>query len=261
MSPLKRRALLAVDVGNTSVTIGVVLGKQVQGRQSLPGLHKGDAAAEAVIAELAKRYEFTGVAMCSVVPRATASWKRLLKRYCSGRIMVLNHESRLPVNITFSKPETIGPDRLANAVGAAELLGAPVVVIDIGTALTFDVVVPAKGYIGGIIAPGLPLMFDYMAEKTALLPHITPAKLRGSIGKSTEEAMRIGAQLGYRGMVREMLAEVKKDLGYRKINVCGTGGYAKLVLPELDSRIQLLPNLTLYGLSVAYAFSQKDKDE
>ena len=156
--------------------------------------------------------------------------------------------------ITFPKPQQIGADRLVNAAAVTSLYGAPSVVIDIGTACTFDIVHPQKGYVGGIIAPGLPLMFSYMAEKTALLPSIEPAKLKGAIGKSTEEAMRIGAQIGYKGMIREMLASVKKELNTDKVTVVGTGGYAKWVLPEMDEQIPIEPDLTLKGLGIVYEF-------
>ena len=111
------------------------------------------------------------------------------------------------------------------------------------------------GYVGGVIAPGLPLMFDYMAEKTALLPHIKPTKLKRSIGKSTEEAMRIGALLGYRGAVREMLQEVKREMGVRRPHVVATGGYAKWVIPELDPRIPMDDDLTLLGLGAIFDYN------
>jgi len=122
-----------------------------------------------------------------------------------------------------------------------------VVVCDFGTALTFDIVKKDEGYVGGIICPGLPLMFDYLSEKTALLPHIQPVKTSRVIGKSTAEAMRIGARLGYRGMVREILADLKKELG-RGMKVCATGGFAKWVLADFNGSISIDPNLTLKGL-------------
>ena len=106
----------------------------------------------------------------------------------------LTHETITGVTVDYPQPETIGADRLANAMAAAHLYGAPSVVVDFGTALTFDVVNDQKAYVGGIIAPGISLMTDYFHEKTALLPKITVADPKAIIGKSTEQAMQIGSR-------------------------------------------------------------------
>src|SRR5205807_2201603 len=109
------------------------------------------------------------------------------------------------IGIDYPRPGTIGPDRLANAVAARHRFGAPAVVVDFGTAVTFDVVNRAGNYAGGIIAPGLAAMTDYLHEKTALLPRIKIREVRQVVGKSTEHAMLVGAVHGYRGLVRELL--------------------------------------------------------
>ena len=116
------------------------------------------------------------------------------------------------VGIDYPKPDSIGPDRLANAVAARKRFGAPVVVVDFGTAVTFDVVNSKGDYDGGVIAPGLAAMTDYLHEKTALLPRIKIREIKTVIGKSTEQAMLIGAVHGYRGLVRELIAELKREL-------------------------------------------------
>ena len=142
------------------------------------------------------------------------------------------------VGIDYPKPNSIGPDRLANAVAARKRFGAPVVVVDFGTAVTFDVVNRAGNYAGGIIAPGLAAMTDYLHEKTALLPRIKIREVKTTIGKSTEQAMLIGAVHGYRGLVRELIAELKRELRVKKLPVVATGGYAKLIaakLPEISA--------------------------
>src|SRR5437899_2086157 len=113
------------------------------------------------------------------------------------RCVELTHKTISGVGIDYPRPETIGPDRLANAVAARHHFGAPVVVVDFGTAVTFDVVNRAGDYAGGIIAPGLAAMTDYLHEKTALLPSIKIREIKRVIGKSTEEAMLIGAVHGY----------------------------------------------------------------
>ena len=146
--------------------------------------------------------------------------------------------------------EKIGADRLANAAAAAKLLGTPSVVCDFGTALTFDIIDAKRGYIGGIICPGLPLMFDYLAEKTALLPRVKPSKTKAVVGRNTEQAMQIGARLGYRGMVREILQSLETELGVKQLPVCCTGGYAGWIFKDWDVAATIDPNLTLKGLGI-----------
>ncbi len=127
------------------------------------------------------------------------------------------------VGIDYPQPNTIGPDRLANAVAARHRFGAPVVVVDFGTAVTFDVVDRAGNYVGGIIAPGLAAMTDYLHEKTALLPRISIREVKSPIGKSTEQAMLVGAVHGYRGLIRELIMELKRELKVRRLPVVATG--------------------------------------
>ena len=156
------------------------------------------------------------------------------------------------MGIDYPKPETIGPDRLANAVAARKRFGAPVVVVDFGTAVTFDVVNRAGNYAGGIIAPGLAAMTDYLHEKTALLPRIKIREVETAIGKSTEQAMLIGAVHGYRGLVRELIAELKRELKVKHLPVVATGGYAKLIASKLPEITAVEPDLTLEGLRLVW---------
>jgi type III pantothenate kinase len=156
------------------------------------------------------------------------------------------------IGVDYPRPETIGPDRLANAIAARHRFGAPVVILDFGTALTFDVVNAAGDYVGGIIAPGLSAMTDYLHERTALLPPIHVREVRRAIGRSTEEAMLIGAVHGYRGLVRELLSELKRELKARRLPVVATGGYAALIAKALPEITAVDPGLTLEGLRLSW---------
>jgi type III pantothenate kinase len=160
------------------------------------------------------------------------------------------------VGIDYPRPRTIGPDRLANAVAAREHFGAPVVVVDFGTAVTFDVVDGAGNYAGGIIAPGLAAMTDYLHEKTALLPRIRIREVSRPIGKSTEQAMLVGAVHGYRGLVRELIGELKRELKVRRLPVVATGGYARLIAAKLPEITRVDPLLTLEGLRLVWQAHQ-----
>ena len=159
--------------------------------------------------------------------------------------------------IDYPHPQTIGPDRLANAVAVRHRFGAPAVVVDFGTAVTFDVVDRAGNYVGGIIAPGLAAMTDYLHEKTALLPRIRIREVRSPVGKSTEQAMLVGAVQGYRGLVRELILELKRELKVRRLPVVATGGYAQLIASKLPEITAVDPLVTLEGLRLVWHANQE----
>jgi len=228
-------SVLVIDIGNTSTTLGLYANGEISGvRRILSDCPQIELSAERAV-------------IASVKPDVNARWERALKSAGISDQLWVDHQLDFGIPVSYPKPETIGADRLANACWAAAEYGAPAVVCDFGTALTFDIVKKREGYVGGIICPGLPLMFDYLAEKTALLPHIEPVKTEQLVGKNTTEAMQIGACLGYRGMVREILAELEKELG-RGMKVCATGGFAEWVLADFNGTIPIDPNLTLKGL-------------
>jgi type III pantothenate kinase len=201
------------------------------------------------------------VAISSVVPGRNRAWARAARELGVDDVLWVKHDLRLDVKLAYPDPASIGADRLANACAAVQRYGAPVIVADFGTALTFDVVSPARAYLGGIIAPGLPLMFDYLAEKTALLPHIRPGTARHPIGKSTEEAMRLGARHGYRGMVREILEHVRTRMKWKKCAFCATGGYAPWVLKGLGLGIKHDEDLTLFGVGRVFDLNRGREQE
>lgn len=231
-------ATLVIDIGNTSTSLAVARGLKLSHIQRTPSVEP----------TLKLRSVPKCAVIASVKPGVNKRWEKLLRQQGVAKILWVKHTVNLGVEITYPKPETIGADRLANACEAAADYGTPVIVCDFGTALTFDIIKKNEGYVGGIICPGLPLMFDYLAEKTALLPHIKPVKTSHVVGKSTEEAMRIGAHLGYLGMVKEILAQLKKELG-RGTKVCATGGFAKWVFDGWETPVPVDPQLTLKGLA------------
>ncbi len=170
----------------------------------------------------------------------------------------LSYKSKLPIRISYPKPEQIGADRLANAVGAHVLYGSPCIVLDFGTAVTFDVIAAddpentgeaQASYQGGVIAPGLASMTEGLARRTALLPHIQLEEPKRAIGKTTEEAMLAGAVYGYRGLVREILRNLRKELPADLV-VVATGGDAPLITRDLQEMTKLAPLLTLDGLRI-----------
>ena len=244
--------LLLFDIGNTNTHAGLANNRRVVKQTNIPTASWFNGAAAKLVRKFVGRARLDGVAICSVVPRATPFVCKIVRRLWGLNPLELTSKTLCGVGIDYPKPDTIGPDRLANAVAARHRFGAPVVVLDFGTAVTFDVVDRAGNYVGGIIAPGLAAMTDYLHEKTALLPRIKIREIKTSIGKSTEEAMVVGAVHGYRGLVRELIAELKRELKTKHLPVVATGGYARLMAVKLPEISAVEPNLTLEGLRLTW---------
>jgi type III pantothenate kinase len=168
----------------------------------------------------------------------------------------LNSRTVQGVGLDYPKPDTIGPDRLANAVALRHHYGVPGIVVDFGTAVTFDVVNRRGDYVGGVIAPGLSAMTDYLHDKTALLPRISIREITSPIGKSTRQAMLVGAVHGYRGLVRELISELRRELGVRRLPVVATGGYSRLIASKLPQITAVDPRLTLEGLRLFWNLAE-----
>ncbi len=246
---------LAVDVGNTSTALGVVSKERVRlvehVRAGINDLKAVDAALERILS----RAKVDGAVLGSVVPADNRRWSKLLSKRIGKPPFLVSHEATLGISIDYPDPATIGADRLANASAAEARHGSPVIVADFGTALTFDVVAEGGVYVGGVIAPGLPLMTDYLADRTALLPLISLKGRCGKVGKTTEGAMRIGAHVGYRGMVREIVEHLCKGMGADAVSLCATGGFARWVLAGAGMPFSVEPNLTLRGLGRIFALN------
>ena len=254
--------LIVVDVGNTSTAVGLWSDGRVSHVAHCDG---GFAEASRVVEPLTQTLNTSNpqtlsLAYVSVVPQVDRKWKSFAKahnlafRQVTYRCFAAKKVEKTPLSnsnsklqLDYPKPETIGADRLADAAGAVSRYGAPVLVMDFGTALTAAVVTSDRVWRGGVIAPGFPLMRDYLFERTAKLPRMKIGSGRApKIGRSTEEAMRFGALVGYRGMVREIVAELKKNFK-TDFRLVATGGFAKWVLKDLDLPFVIDPTLTLYG--------------
>jgi type III pantothenate kinase len=244
--------ILLFDIGNTHTHLGLANGRRVVKQADIPTAAWFGGNAGRLVKRFAGNSAITGAALCSVVPRATPQACRTTRRLWKITPFVLTAGTVRGLGVDYPEPGTIGPDRLANAVAARHHFGAPVIVLDFGTAVTFDVVDRAGNYLGGIIAPGLAAMTEYLHEKTALLPRIRIREIRTAIGRSTEEAMVIGAVHGYRGLIRELLLELKRELKAKRLTVVATGGYARLIAAKLPEISAVEPALTLEGLRLVW---------
>lgn len=244
--------ILLFDIGNTNTHLGLATAGRVVRQDNIPTSLWPEGKADRRLGEFLRQTKVRGAAVCSVVPRVTPFVHEVVARYLKLSCLELTHRNLRGIGIDYPYPHTIGPDRLANALAARHRFGAPVVVVDFGTAVTFDVVDRAGNYVGGIIAPGLAAMTDYLHERTALLPRIKIREVSAAIGKSTEEAMLVGAVHGYRGLIRGLLTELKQELKARRLPVVATGGYGRLIAAKLPEITTVDPLLTLEGLRLAW---------
>jgi len=253
--------VLCLDVGNTRAHAGVLSGGRVLWQCSVPTRQAADPVAGLGprLAELARGpHAPGGISFCSVVPAATAALAPVLAA-TGWPLYNLTWEecAGLGLPIDYPEPAQIGQDRLALALGTLAGYGAPAVAIDLGTAVTFDVINARGAYAGGIIAPGLALMTRYLHEQTALLPELDPNDLLVSagIGTSTVEAMKIGCATGFAGMIRAILDRLLEEMrrrGEGHARIVATGGSAGQLPKAWLGEIQFDPDLLLRGLEEAW---------
>lgn len=237
---MPQRQRLLIDVGNGRTKFGLATSETILERRE----HATRELSPDAVREVTRGWEFDGAVICSVVPKAVPAFREVY----GPQLIELRHDTNMGIGIRYPKPESIGPDRLANAVALAHMHGAPGIVIDFGTAVTFDILSADKFYIGGVIAPGLRLMTDYLHERTALLPRVDLREPTSAIGQSTEQAILAGAAVGYRGMVKGILEALKKELGSNDAHIVATGGDAEWIISGMGERIVVDPDLTLHGL-------------
>lgn len=238
-------AWLLVDNSNTRTKFALADADGISGQRTW--LPTADVSPES-LARALHGFEITASMLCSVVPEKAVILRDFLADY--GPVHALTHLSDTGIAIDYPLPGQIGADRLANAIGVTARHGAPAIVIDFGTAVTFDVVADGPTYCGGVIAPGLGAMQDYLGKRTALLPKIELEEPRAAIGKSTVEAMQAGAVFGYRGLVRGILGQLRQEMAGEPV-IVATGGDAALIARGLPEIHAVDPDLTLEGIRLA----------
>jgi type III pantothenate kinase len=241
----RRSDYLLIDVSNSYAKLAFALRERVSKPARIPTAELSSS----VVAEFLRRRQVKKLVVSSVVPTKNSAISKAARN--KAQVLWLEWKLKLGVTIDYPTPESIGADRLANAAAVAELYGCPAIVLDFGTAVTFDVVSEERSYIGGVIAPGLEAMTDFLYQRTALLPRLSLKEPHRAVGKSTVEAMRSGAVFGYRGLVREILARIKSEqFSRKKVVVVATGGYARLIAEGLPEVSMIHPHLTLEGLRI-----------
>jgi type III pantothenate kinase len=242
---MSRRAdYLLIDISNSFTKIAFASRKRVERGERI----ETSSLTKAIVAGYLRQRDVGRVVVCSVVP----SKNRAVREGARGhRTVWLSARIPLGIRVDYPRPLTIGADRLANAAAVAFLYRTPAIVVDFGTAVTFDIVSERKSYIGGVICPGLEAMTNFLYQRTALLPKLSLKEPRRVVGKTTMEAMRSGAVYGYRGLVREIIARIsQQEFPGKRVEVVATGGYAQLIARKLPAIRRVNPQLTLEGLRI-----------
>ncbi|MBI1967192.1 MAG: type III pantothenate kinase [Gemmatimonadetes bacterium] len=252
--------LLALDVGNTETTLGLFRGDRLENywRLTTTSQRTPDEWAAAITAYLTQAgrstQEVRAAAVASVAPTVTQSVCEGVERATTVRPMVVDARSRLPITLDVDEPLTVGADRIVNTLAASQLFGQDTIVVDFGTATTFDCITGDGRFIGGVIMPGVRTAADDLVRKTAKLPATELTPPERVIGRRTEDCIRAGVLWGtvdaVDGLVRRIKAEWPNG---RSPKVVATGGLAALVAP-LSREIEAVhPDLTLVGLRFAAA--------
>ena len=236
---------LLIDISNSYAKLAFASKRRVSTATRIATNHLSSG----VIAGFLRQRNVRKVVVSSVVPVKDSVISSAARK--KAKVIWLDWKLKLGVEIDYPKPGSIGADRLANAAAVAELYGFPAIVVDFGTAVTFDIVSDHRTYVGGVIAPGLEAMTNFLYQRTALLPRLSLREPRSAVGKSTIDAMLSGAVFGYRGLVREILARIKEEqFPRKKVYVVATGGYARLIAGRLPEIGVIRPHLTLEGLRI-----------
>jgi len=236
------KKILLIDISNSFTKLCLAAGDSLSRVKRLPTLSL-DATQLRTFYSSPK---LDGVILSSVVPE-----KNCEVRAAFTHVLEVSPGLDLGVGIDYPSPRTIGADRLANAAACVALHGFPGIVVDFGTAVTFDVISSAGDYIGGVIAPGLNAMTNYLHDRTALLPNIKLREPSTALGRSTRDAMLSGAVHGYRGLVKEILAQIRSEVFPKKRpRIIATGGDAELIAARVGLFDIVDPLLTLRGLLV-----------
>ncbi|MBL8601462.1 MAG: type III pantothenate kinase [Myxococcales bacterium] len=249
--------LLVIDVGNTNTVLGVYA----------DGVLREDFRIESARGKTADEYgvllramlelrgikaaDITDSALASVVPALTETFVRTVKRAFGHDPMVVGPGIRTGMPILYEQPREVGADRIVNAVAAYERVKSGLIVVDFGTATTFDVVSPKGEYLGGVISPGIQISADALFSRAAKLPRVEIARPQRVLGRNTQHAMQSGIVLGYVGLVDGIVARLQDEMGF-PCRVFATGGLARLIAPESKCIETVDDNLTLDGLRILW---------
>ena len=253
--------LIAFDIGNTNIVFGVFdEAKLIKTWRVGTGIHTMPDEYAALILYLLEHEgiaaaQITDAVLCTVVPPLITTFEEVCEHYFKTSPLVVGSGVKTGVRICMDNPREVGADRIVNAVAAHKLYKGAVIVIDLGTATTFDAVSANGDYLGGAIAPGIAIATEALFTRTAALPRVDLTSPKKAIGTSTVSAMQSGIVFGYAGLIEGIVNRIRQELG-GKAKVVATGGYAKLFARETSVIDEINPDLTLVGLQLIHEMNK-----
>jgi len=250
--------ILVVDVGNTNIVLGLYEGKNLKHHWRLSTNRSATVDEYGImIMNLFRLYSvrsesIEGVILSSVVPPLMNTLERLFVKYIGKEPLVVGPGIKTGLNIRYENPREVGADRIVNAVAGIEKYGTPLIIVDFGTATTFDYIDASGSYIGGAIVPGIGISTEALYQRAAKLPRIELAIPKTVVGRNTVAAMQSGIIFGYAGQVDGIVRRIFKEFPEKRPRVIATGGLAELIAGQSETIEQVDPLLTLEGLRLIY---------
>jgi len=254
--------LLAIDIGNTNVTVGMFEGDELKATWRIAtGVHRMADEYAVILLNLLRHRgvdiaDVTRGAVSCVVPPLLTTFNELFKKYFNIQPLVVGPGVKTGIRIRFDNPRELGGDRISNAAGALSLYNSPVIVVAMGTATAFDTVSKEGDYLGGAVAPGLAIAAEALYSRTAALPRVELVRPKQAIGANTVAAMQSGIIFGYAGLIDGIVTRIQEELGGEKGTVVATGGYAGIIAKETKVIDKVNPDLTLIGIKTIHALNQ-----
>ncbi len=251
--------LLAIDIGNTTIVLGIFSGGRLVDHWRLSS-DRGKTADEygILISALIGSRKIKGMIISSVVPPLLKVFQEMSERYLHISPLIVEPGMDTGISIKYPRPEELGADRIVNATAAYHLYKTSLIIVDFGTATTFCALSGEGDYLGGIIVPGIGISVEALFEKTALLPRIELVKPATVIGKGTVESMQSGIIYGFAELVDGIVKRMKKEFS-AEAKVIATGGWAELIASESKTIDEVVPFLTLKGLKIIYERKRKKR--
>jgi type III pantothenate kinase len=253
--------LLAIDIGNTNITLGVFEGQDLKAtwrlatdQRKMPDEYSLMVSGILTIKGISPG-DVTGVCMCSGVPPLTATFQAMCQSYFNVTPLIVSAGVKTGVHILYDSPRDVGADRIVDAVAAFQLYGGPVIIVDFGTATVFDAVTREGDYLGGAIAPGINVAAEGLFLSASMLRRVELTPPKSAIGRNTVAALQSGLLLGQVGLVEGMVARFKDELG-QDSRVVGTGGLVEVIAKETRVFDAINQDLTLVGLQMVYEMNR-----
>ncbi len=249
--------LLAIDIGNTNITIGLFDAQKLQKtwRVSTDSSRTSDEYGLQISNMLGSNKIINEVTICSVVPPLTPTFEVLCRRYFKVNPLTIGAGSKTGIKVMYDSPRDVGTDRIVDAAAVVHLYGGPAIIVDLGTATVFDAITASSEYLGGAIAPGMGVSADALFRATSQLRRVELSAPDSAIGKNTQHSIQSGLVLGYSELVKGMIRRFKLELG-KESKVIATGGLAQVVEKEVSLFDIIDPDLTLKGLQIVHELNK-----